>query len=321
MNSQILIKTNNFIKNRLVELLGILLVFIGIFILASIASYSPSDPNFIYTPESTVINNIGGFYGSVVSDFLLQSLGLISIFLAINFCYWGLKLAREKKIINFTTKVFFTLAYIVFGTTVLNVLYNNSFWLIDNGNGGFVGSSIKENIFYFALLIENIYVIYSFILLTILFFILSLGIKLNEIVIITIFPFLIIKKILKLFKRESNKVDTDINNINSDINQKNYEANITKEKQPILPFGTNKEVRNTNNNFKLPSINFLAKNPDLKNKKNIDSTELTKNSEFLEKILLDFGVEGKITRISCGPVVTLNEFEPASGIKVSKIVN
>ncbi len=48
---------------------------------------------------------------------------------------------------------------------------------------------------------------------------------------------------------------------------------------------------------------------------------MRKNSEFLEKILLDFGVEGKIKRISCGPVVTLNEFEPASGIKVSKIVN
>ena len=32
-------------------------------------------------------------------------------------------------------------------------------------------------------------------------------------------------------------------------------------------------------------------------------------------------MEGKIKRISSGPVVTLNEFEPASGIKVSKIVN
>jgi len=79
-------------------------------------------------------------------------------------------------------------------------------------------------------------------------------------------------------------------------------------------------VESTNNIFKLPTINFLEKNLDLKNKKNIDDSELTKNSEFLEKILLDFGVEGKIKRISCGPVVTLNEFEPASGIKVSKIV-
>ena len=48
---------------------------------------------------------------------------------------------------------------------------------------------------------------------------------------------------------------------------------------------------------------------------------MTKNSEFLEKILLDFGVDGKIRRINCGPVVTLYEFEPASGIKVSKIIN
>ena len=71
----------------------------------------------------------------------------------------------------------------------------------------------------------------------------------------------------------------------------------------------------------MPPIIFLKRNPDIENKKNINETELNKNAEFLEKILLDFGVEGKIKRISYGPVVTLNEFEPASGIKVSKIVN
>ena len=41
----------------------------------------------------------------------------------------------------------------------------------------------------------------------------------------------------------------------------------------------------------------------------------------MEKILLDFGVNGIIKKVSHGPVVTLNEFEPAAGIKVSKIVN
>ena len=88
-----------------------------------------------------------------------------------------------------------------------------------------------------------------------------------------------------------------------------------------MPFSTKKENKISENNFKLPSINFLKVNSDTKNKKKIEDSELTKNSKFLEKILLDFGVEGKIKRISCGPVVTLNEFEPASGIKVSKIVN
>ena len=99
------------------------------------------------------------------------------------------------------------------------------------------------------------------------------------------------------------------------------EENTSKEKQPILPFSNKKETKSSNNIFKLPAISFLKKNPDLKNKKNIDDSELTKNSEFLEKILLDFGVEGKIKRVNCGPVVTLYEFEPASGIKVSKIIN
>ena len=42
---------------------------------------------------------------------------------------------------------------------------------------------------------------------------------------------------------------------------------------------------------------------------------------FLEKILLDFGVNGNIKKVSHGPVVTLNEFEPAAGVKVSKIIN
>ena len=111
MSSQILIKINSIIKNRLIELLGISLILVGIFLLLSIVSYSPSDPNFIYTPENTEIKNIGGFYGSVISDFLLQSLGLISIFLAFNFFYWGLKLTTQKTINNLITKIFFVFVY------------------------------------------------------------------------------------------------------------------------------------------------------------------------------------------------------------------
>ena len=40
--------------------------------------------------------------------------------------------------------------------------------------------------------------------------------------------------------------------------------------------------------------------------------------EFLEKILMDFGVSGNIKKVSHGPVVTLNEFEPAAGLKFLK---
>tara|TARA_B100001123_G_scaffold123719_1_gene144111 strand:- start:888 stop:3014 length:2127 start_codon:yes stop_codon:yes gene_type:complete len=323
MNSQILTNINNFIKKRLIESLGVSLIFIGIILLGVIASYSPSDPNFIYNPENSEIKNIGGFYGSVVADFLLQSLGLISILFVANLLFWGFKLINQKIISSFPTKIFFTIAYLVFGAIVFNIYYNDSFWLIDNGNGGFVGKAVKDNIYYFTPLIENQYVVYCLILLTIISFVLSLSIKLNEIIKISLFPFFTIKKIINLLSKDSKKIAGNTDMSTDQIELKDSDEMSKKEKQPILPFLASKEIKynKTDNSFKLPLINFLEKNPDLKNRKNINDAELGKNSEFLEKILLDFGVEGKIKSINCGPVVTLNEFEPASGIKVSKIVN
>ncbi len=45
------------------------------------------------------------------------------------------------------------------------------------------------------------------------------------------------------------------------------------------------------------------------------------DAEFMEKILLDFGIDGKLKTINNGPVVNLYEFEPAPGVKVSKVIN
>jgi len=316
MNSQILLKVNNFVKNRLIEFSGFALIIIGLFLLISLASYSPSDPNFIYTPEIAEIKNLAGFYGSVIADFLIQSIGIISFFICLNFLSWGFTLATYKKIKNFLLKTFFTLIYVVFGTTFTNIFFNNSFWLIDNGNGGFVGRIIKENFYFFSNFIENKYVVFAFLLLAIIFFFLSLSLNMKEILKFFLTPYLIIKKIIKILTKDKNK-NVSNENLETEIEPNN---NI-EETQPILPFAVNKSPNNTKGNFKLPSLNFLEKNPDLKNKRNIENDELNKNSTFLEKILLDFGVEGKIKRVSYGPVVTLNEFEPASGIKVSKIVN
>ena len=62
---------------------------------------------------------------------------------------------------------------------------------------------------------------------------------------------------------------------------------IVKNNQFYL-FQKSKETISIKNIFILPTTNFLEKNIDLKNRKNIGDRELRKNSEFLEKILLDF---------------------------------
>ena len=81
-------------------------------------------------------------------------------------------------------------------------------------------------------------------------------------------------------------------------------------------FSTKKSISN-DVKIKLPLIDFLKKPEKILNNKE----DVKINAEGLEKILLDFGVEGKIKKISHGPVVSLNEFEPAAGVKVSKIIN
>ena len=103
-------------------------------------------------------------------------------------------------------------------------------------------------------------------------------------------------------KRDKTKIALNNNALNADLETENYEENISKAKQPILPFSNKEKVKNVTNTFKLPTINFLEKNPGLKNSKNGDNIELNKNSEFLEKILLDFGVEGEIKKLVAAPL-------------------
>ncbi len=49
--------------------------------------------------------------------------------------------------------------------------------------------------------------------------------------------------------------------------------------------------------------------------------EIIASSAILEKKLLDFGIEGRVVQVLPGPVITLFEYEPAPGVKVSRIVS
>ena len=53
----------------------------------------------------------------------------------------------------------------------------------------------------------------------------------------------------------------------------------------------------------------------------IDKESLQVNARILEKKLQDYGIDGRVTEVHPGPVITMYEFEPAPGIKVSRISN
>lgn len=71
--------------------------------------------------------------------------------------------------------------------------------------------------------------------------------------------------------------------------------------------------------FSLPSLDLLAKG--VEGESTVDRDALIQNSQILEKKLEDFGVNGRVVKVHPGPVITMYEFEPAPGIKLSRIVN
>jgi|TARA_B110000438_G_scaffold261559_1_gene272337 S-DNA-T family DNA segregation ATPase FtsK/SpoIIIE len=314
MNTSIYNNVTNFLKKRTLEFVGLFLVFTGIALAISFLTYSPDDPSFAYGAENTIIQNFFGIYGSVVSDFLLQSFGLSSFLLLITVISWGINLIIKKELSKLLFKIFYVVLYLIFGSLFVYITYNNSFWLIDNGNSGFIGRSLYDFTFNYFSLIESQYSTFVLILLTIIFFFLGSEINIKYII-KNLFIFFI-----NVFK--SSNSHEIISNDDQEIvsNSVDYEKSNTKKMQQSFTFDNQLKSKNDSaKNFKLPSIEFLEKN----NSK-IDLSELNKNRpdpNFMEKILLDFGIDGKIKKINNGPVVSLYEFEPAPGVKVSKIIN
>ena len=313
MNTNFLDSVTNFIKKRTFELLGIILILASLALAVSFATYTPEDPSFIYGDSGIEIKNFFGIYGSSIADFLLQSFGLASFLLLANFIFWGLSLLIKKEIKGILLKFFFVVVYLTLGSIFIYLTFNNSFWLIDNGNSGFVGEISYNFINNLTTWVNNKYFIFIIFFLTIIFFIFSSGLNVKNIIARTL------QLILSIFKKRE-KIDASLNFSNSIIDKE--EILIEKPQQSFLFENTKKEVKETTLikiKYKLPSIDFLEKSiskPGL-----LDANKSRPNAEFMEKILLDFGIDGKIKAINNGPVVSLYEFEPAPGVKVSKIIN
>lgn len=90
-----------------------------------------------------------------------------------------------------------------------------------------------------------------------------------------------------------------------------------KSEQTSIPVKTAKRAA-TATQFS-PDLNLLSapKRPE----RPMSDAELQDESVRLLQVLNDFGVKGEMKGVSQGPVITLHEFEPAPGVKVSRVVS
>jgi S-DNA-T family DNA segregation ATPase FtsK/SpoIIIE len=86
-----------------------------------------------------------------------------------------------------------------------------------------------------------------------------------------------------------------------------------KRKQTALNLGSGE--------YQLPALELLAEPVAVKDTHHLTDEALEENARMLEAVLSDFGVKGRITAVRPGPVVTLYEFEPAAGVKSSRVIS
>ncbi len=305
-------KTTNLVLNfaikRLAEIFGILIFLAGSLLLVALITYSPEDPNFVF-PDNKEIKNLLGFQGSFISDLFFQSVGLISYLISFTFILTGINIVRLKEFFLLVENIFFTTIYCIFGTLFFSFFYAEAFTLHINGNGGFVGNYFNQTFLNSIIRIHETTSFYVLIILIIFLFLVSINFE----------PLKFYNTIFKIYNflfKKKEKNYTDKSEVISEYIPQEEIKNLIQED---LPFIKAENKINERIKFKLPSFDLL-KVTTKQDRENSDQKE-THNSEFLEKILLDFGVNGNIKKVSHGPVVTLNEFEPAAGVKVSKIIN
>ena len=299
----------NFTINRLIEVIGIIIFVVGILLLLSILSYTPEDPNFIF-PKNSEIQNLLGFQGSYTADLFFQSIGLVSYLIPITFILSGLIISKTKKLGFLIESTFYIIIYSFFGALFFSFYYLDTFSLYINGNGGFVGEYLNNTLL--NNLVDSFKNVSFYILIFLIIIFFSLSINLS--------PKKIIRLLVKFSKYFFSKKEKNYTNKNELIKEYIPQEEIKNLIQEDLPFVKAEKIQSSDKiKFELPSIDLL-RIPSKKEKTNLNKYD-NSNPDFLEKILLDFGVSGNIKKISHGPVVTLNEFEPAAGVKVSKIIN
>ena len=136
----ILINLPNIILNKIIQVFGILLIISGILFLLSLITYSPDDPNFIFS-ESKDIKNLLGFNGSLVSDFFFQAFGLISFLIPLTVIVTGLNVFYNKKIIILFENAFYLVLYSLAGSIYSSLFYQDSFFLTVNSHTAIASTS------------------------------------------------------------------------------------------------------------------------------------------------------------------------------------
>lgn len=351
------------------ELAGLLCLFVVLFTLISLLSYSPADPSIHHVGAGADIHNLFGLVGAQVSGLLIGLFGLGA--------FWFPLLILFVSIHLFTGGDRSRLARLLFGGTLL-IVGTGSFFAFFASHyplfgeqvsaGGLVGLPLKTALIRYSNFVGGVIIV---LLIWLVGFILATGFSLLAFArasgrLLTRMGQAVWAQAAKQYQqwksqrrdrryqvRPPGKVAKEKGGFSpadgdpgdrffADASLDSLDAKAPPEKpsrsakRPEPPEPSEKKPKESGAKIRIfkprlltreaadpqpagrPALELLA---DPEPRSGTDEQALKQRSQLLENKLEDFGVKGKIVAVMSGPVITTFEYEPASGVKINKIVN
>jgi S-DNA-T family DNA segregation ATPase FtsK/SpoIIIE len=308
------------------EILGLVWLAMGIFLLLCLGSYSNDDPSFNNNLQPKQITNLIGIFGAHLADLLYQTFGLTALLWPLGCLHlaWRWLKFREVHFRIIRLIAFMLLQITLGGLLALQWHKVQLFGSQINEAGGASGQVIVQ-------LLTSYLNVGGAAIILVVFFLVSLILSTRFSLVLFIDGFLEriglrleLRRAMKrarvdLRKKEKKLVAIKTPTILPPEPKRLPEAksgskkkkNLDEENQVAFAF---LEPSGTYHKPGLSLLDHEGVEP-----KPIDKESLTKAAQMLENKLLDFNVEGDVVEVKPGPVVTMYEFAPAPGVKVNKI--
>jgi S-DNA-T family DNA segregation ATPase FtsK/SpoIIIE len=308
------------------EIAGVFWAATGIFLLLCLISFDNGDPSFYNNLHPPVVGNYGGVFGAHLAAHLFQFFGLPALLIPVAclLLAWRLLKFRDIKVRAYKAGAFGVLLFSLDGLLSLSLRQVAPFGQKVNEAGGAIGRTLADA------LVGYLNIVGASLLLGV-FFLVSLMLVARFSMV------LFLEGVLGRFgtwlvqRREAFAALREKAALDKGERLSAAPVIIRPEPKPLPtpPKAARKKKKEDEvaqeafdflvaaGSYHKPPLSLLDHEGEAA--RPVDRDTLTMQARILEKKLQDFNVQGEIVEVKPGPVVTMYEFAPAPGVKVSKI--
>jgi DNA segregation ATPase FtsK/SpoIIIE, S-DNA-T family len=305
------------------EIKGIVFLVLAILLGVSLFTYHPNDYLFgINSNSSTEVRNLFGIAGAHLAGYLFLIIGFSSFLPVFIFLSISISSFRDRSFLPPVKGIISILCLLISFSGIMSLQFGEKIsykggQILSGGLVGYISIPLKGFMNSFG---ANVFLLAVFMISLIICTNISFGVLFSK-----LYSWFFIN--LRYLKEKYN---------NRAEKQKKRNARVEllkeppKEKRPVKIVEPKKETAKKPEqesfpfmqnigDFKLPSLDLLDDPPAREKWMEVQKESLEMNARILERKLADFGVHGEVVEILPGPVITMYEYQPAPGIKISKV--